>query len=137
MSTASTALAAAANGADVSLQCITSEGIKTIPQRSAPAAFVVRLWLRQPPPQINNFLFYAEAKSKATTARSTDDSDTYPSVVFGGNLEVALNVARETGYGAKELERGEHSKMRRRIQDLWMNGQKRGKALWWPISSSS
>ena len=137
MGTASIALAAAANGADVSLQCITSEGIKTIPQRSTPAAFVVRLWLRQPPPQISNFLSYAEAKTKATAAGSTDDSDTYHSVVFGGNLEVALNVAREIGYGAKELERGEHSKMRQRIQDLWMNGQQRGKALWWPISSSS
>ena len=66
MATASIALAAAANGADVSVQCITQNGIKNIPQRSSPPKFVLRLWLRQPPVEISNFLTRRLKKEEKT-----------------------------------------------------------------------
>ena len=133
MGTASIALAAAANGADVTLQCMTPKGIKCIPDRQRPSQFVVRLWLRQPPPQISNILQYTEAQQSADGESNTEGQDIPTTIVFGGQYEVALHAAREIGFGYPEDSPGYHDKRCERIRKLWTGGVGLGLNMQWKI----
>lgn len=137
MGTASIALAAAANGADVSVQCITRNGIKTIPQRSSPSKFVLRLWLRQPPPEISNFLSYAEARKRGENNWRGAEDDIYSTVIFGGNMEMALNVGQAIAYGDQDSGELDDEKVKHRLYDLWMKGIRKGNCLKWEVRESS
>ena len=134
MATASVALAAAANGADVSVECITQNGIKTIPQRSSPSKFVLRLWLRQPPMEISNFLSYAEARKRGEDDGPGAEDGIYSTVIFGGNMETALNVGKAIGYGNRDLGGIDNAKIKHCLYDLWMKGVRKGNCLRWEVA---
>ena len=136
MGTASIALAAAANGADVSVQCITRNGIKTIPQRSSPSRFLLRLWLRQPPMEISNFLSYAEAKQRGEDDGSCARDGVYSAVIFGGNMEIALNVGQAVGYLKQDSGGMDDGRTQHRLYDLWMRGVRKGNCLKWEVLDS-
>ena len=129
MATASIALAAAANGADVSIQCITPNGIKTIPQRSSPSQFVLRLWLRQPPLEIRKFLSYAEAKKRGEDDGSGAEDGIYSTIVFGGNMEIAINVGQAIGYGNRDPGGLDNARVKQRLYELWTKGVRKGNCL--------
>ena len=133
MGTASIALAAAANGADVSVQCITRNGIKTIPQRSSPSNFVLRLWLRQPPIEISNFLSYAEAKKRGEEDGPGAQDGIYSTIMFGGNTELALNVGQAIEYGDQDLGGLDNVRIKYRLYELWTKGVRKGKCLKWEV----
>ena len=137
MGTASIALAAAANGADVSVQCITRNGMKTIPQRSSPSRFVLRLWLRQPPLEISSFLSYAEARKRGEDDGHGAEGGIYSTIIFGGNMEMALNVGQAIGYGNQDSGGLDDGKVKHRLYDLWMKGIQKGKCLKWEVRESS
>ena len=136
MGTASIALAAAANGADVSVQCITRNGIKTIPQRSSPSRFVLRLWLRQPPMEISNFLSYAEAKQRGEDDGSCAQDGVYSAIIFGGNMEIALNVGQAAGYLKQDSGGIDDGGTQHRLYDLWIKGVRKGSCLKWEVPDS-
>ena len=131
--TASIAHAAAANGADVSVQCITRQGIKTIPQRSSPSRFVLRLWLRQPPMEISNFLSYAEARRRGENNGLGDEDGIDSTTIFGGNMELALNVGQAIGYGDRYAGGLDNGKIKHCLYDLWMKGIRKGNCLKWKV----
>lgn len=133
MGTASIALAAAANGADVSVQCITMNGVKTIPQRSSPSKFVLRFWLRQPPMEISNFLSYPEAKQRGEDDGSCAQDGVYSTVIFGGNMEIALNVGQVVGYFDQDSAGIDDQRIKHRLYDLWMKGVRKGSCLSWVV----
>ena len=137
MATASIALAAAANGADVSVQCITQSGIRTIPRRSSPSKFVLRLWLRQPPMEISNFLSYAEAKKRGEDDGPGAEDGIYSTIIFGGNMEIALNVGQAIGYGNQDPGGLDNGKIKHRLYDLWMKGVRKGNCLKWEVEDNS
>ena len=140
MATASIALAAAENGADVSVQCITPNGITTVPPRpisSKAPKFVLRLWLRQPPLEISNFLCYAEAKEKGEEDGSGAQDGIYSTIIFGGNMEIALNVGQAIGYGDQELGGLDKARIKQRLYDLWMKGVRKGNCLKLEVEGSS
>ncbi len=137
MATASIALAAAANGADVSVQCITPNGIRTIPQRSNSSQFVLRLWLRQPPLEISNFLSYADAKKRGEDDGSGAQDGIYATIIFGGNMEIALNVGQAIGYGIQDPSGLDNARIKHRLYELWMKGVGKGNCLTWEVEESS
>ena len=136
MATASIALAAAGNGADVSVQCITQNGIRTIPQRSSPPRFVLRLWLRQPPVEISNFLSCAEAKKRGDDDEPGAEDGIYSTIVFGGDMEMALNVGQAIGYGNQGSSGLDNGKIKHRLYDLWMKGVRKGNSLKWEVGEN-
>ena len=137
MATASIALAAAANGADVSVQCITPNGIRTIPPRSSSSQFVLRLWLRQPPLEISQFLSYADAKKRGEDDGSGAEDGIYSTIIFGGNMEIALNVSQAIGYGNRDPSGLDNARINHRLYKLWMKGVEKGKCLKWEVERSS
>ena len=136
MATASIALAAAANGADVSVQCITTNGVKIIPQRSSPSKFVLRFWLRQPPMGISNFLSYAEAKQRGEDDGSCAQDGVYSTIIFGGNMEIALNVGQVVGYFSQDSAGVDDERIKHRLYDLWMKGVRKGNCLSWVVGDT-
>ena len=137
MATASIALAAAANGADVSVQCITPNGIRIIPQRSSSSQFVLRLWLRQPPLEISNFLSYADAKKRGEDDGPGAQDGIYSTIIFGGNMEIALNVGQAIGYGIQDPAGLDNARIKYRLYELWMKGVRKGNCLKWEVEESS
>ena len=133
MATASIALAAAANGADVSVQCITPKAIRTIPQRSSSSQFVLRLWLRQPPLEISKFLSYAEAKQRGEDEESGAEDGIYSTIIFGGNMEIALNIGQAIGYGIRDSSGLDNARIKHRLYELWMKGVRKGNCLKWKV----
>ncbi|KAK0507671.1 hypothetical protein JMJ35_009560 [Cladonia borealis] len=136
MATATIALAAAANGADVSVQCITLKGIKTIPQHASSSKFVLRLWLRQPPLEISNFLSYAEAKKRGEDGKLGAQDGIYSTIIFGGNMEIALNVGQAIGYGDQDHSGLDNIRIKQRLYDLWMKGVRKGNCLKWEVEEA-
>ena len=133
MGTASIALAASVNGADVSVQCISRNGIKTIPQRTSPSKFVLRLWLRQPPTEISNFLSYAEAKKREEDDGPGAQDGIYSTTIFGGNAEIALNVGQSIGYGDQDPGGLDNVRIKYRLHELWIKGVRKGNCLKWEV----
>ena len=136
MATASIALAAAANGANVSVQCITPNGIRTIPQRSSSSQFVLRLWLRQPPLEISKFLSYADAKKRGEDDGSGAEDGIYSTIIFGGNMEIALNISQAIGYGNRDPSGLDNARIKHRLYELWMKGVRKGNCLKWEVEES-
>ena len=130
-------MAAAANGADVSVQCITQNGIKTIPQRSSPSKFVLRFWLRQPPIEISNFLSYARARKRGQYDGPGAEDGIYSTIIFGGNMEMALNVGQAIGYGNQDPGGFDNELIKHCLYDLWMKGVRKGNCLEWEVEKSS
>ena len=135
MAAASIALAAAANGADISVQCITPNGIKTIPQRSSSSQFELHLWLRQPPLKISKFLSCAEAKKRGDGSGAEDGI--YSTTVFGGNMEIAINVGQAIGYGNRDPGGLDNARAKQRLYKLWMKGVRKGNCLRRGVEESS
>lgn len=121
MNVASIALAAWANGADVAVECLNQNGRRLIPQASKGSpGILARLWLCQPPE------FITDPLRQADQAQSTKRDLREEYIVFGGELEVASNVARELGYSPP---RGEEDK----VLQLWKAGVQEGQSLTWVI----
>ncbi|RYP13215.1 hypothetical protein DL765_006987 [Monosporascus sp. GIB2] len=127
----SIALAARANGAKITLQCVTVKGTKDIPDWLDESLFVVRLWLRQPPPNISNISSQWD-KAEFDTGRSEAhgrDGISH-SVIFGGRLEVAYTVAGEI---AVEFPNAPFEDNRERVEDMWSKGVEVGRSLQWMV----
>lgn len=137
MATASIALAAAANGANVSVQCITPNGIRTIPQSPSSSQFVLRLWLRQPPLEISKFLSYADARKRGEDDGSGAEDGIYSTIIFGGNMEIALNISQAIGYGNRDPSGLDNARIKHRLYELWMKGVRKGNCLKWEVERSS
>ena len=88
------ALAAAANGADVCVQCLCDTTEFFVPTDKRGAEFLVRFWLRQPPEHVSKMLRISEDTETATDMEARDDHmPSIPPTVFGGHLEVARITA--------------------------------------------
>ena len=101
ISSAYIALAAAANGANAIVECMTPSGPILIPRGSQRdvCTFVVRLWLTQPPPEILNVFKYSD---RTLSERPEDRYESYEAgigvTIFGGIQEVSLFAAQLLGY---------------------------------------
>lgn len=103
LSSAYIALAAAANGADIFVECVGSKGSKFFPRTPSPtpkkSSFLVRLWLIQPPEEVRGILRYSASNDTATymdneEERQSGTSDDENLTIFGGTREIAIWVAR-------------------------------------------
>lgn len=124
---ATIALAASANGADVRLECLSRESKRDLP-RPFTCQFVARLWLCQPPPHVTSLLRGSvETKPKDVQdpryAR-IDEETSESNIIFGGELEIALNIAQGIGYEQK-------ARQADRLMRLWGAGLQEGLALRW------
>ena len=125
MSTASIAIAAAANGADVSVECVTEQGLQFVPHRAkdTPTGLCVRFWLCQPPPDLLQQLKYY--KKNGVT-----EPDVYArSIIFGGHTEVAYIAAAAVEYTPRS---GEH-----RVERLWKAALAKGSSLRWTVKQNA
>ena len=133
---ATIALAARANGADINLHCVSKGAIRDIPD-SAKCAFQVRFWICQPPSHIISLLIETveeEVEDRNDPWRIfTDKNNRESNIIFGGEMEIALNIAQSIGYVTRKKEKDT-------IMRLWEAGLREGKALIWmsrPIQKSS
>ncbi|KAF2266856.1 hypothetical protein CC78DRAFT_531297 [Lojkania enalia] len=125
----SIALAARANSASVTLQCVTAKGVKDIPDLLDQSSFVVRLWLCQPPPQISNILKWGEAEFDAGRSDAEDgDRGSHP-VIFGGQLEVACTVAGQIKEEFPNVPFEDDG----RVVEMWAKGVEVGRSLQWMV----
>jgi len=124
---ASIGIAAAANGADVSVLCITRHGSKLIPSTTtSPTQYLIRLWLKQPHPRI--FQNLQPSPRELDEAQEGNYSASYArNIVYGGEKEIALSIAQELGYwdGDKDCIH--------EVLALWTAGVQKGKSLTWSI----
>jgi hypothetical protein len=109
ISSASIALAAAANDADVYVECHTEEGVFYLPKRpssgledSSIPLFLVRLWLCQPPSSVSNMIEVSDdldVESPRFEQQQERESTTmsYPTI-FGGQAELSKAVADILGF---------------------------------------
>lgn len=128
------ALAAAANGADICVECITEDSKAIVPDhlKLKGSAFKVRLWLCQPPPHVSQILRFSDSNQTATYMSSdrnhnveTDSTLT----VFGGQLELVTAVSGALQYSPMSF-RGENPSMG---SELWSKGFNKGQSLSWVI----
>lgn len=116
------ALAAAANGANVRLDCHTAHGVETITdQESNNETLLVRLWLTQPPPHILSCLSFAEPDNEP---RSFD-------VAYGGQKEISNSCADclRLTYRYATVSRSLI------VQKLWTAGIDLAKMIEWQINT--
>jgi len=130
-STASIALAAAANGADVSVECISlksgKQHRKLLPlEKQGETQYLVRLWLCTPPMEIYKLIHPTEACASIGEDVQEDDGC---AVVFGGDQEIALHAAQELGFWTGDGD-DVHSE---RVLALWNAGIKRGATITWKV----
>lgn len=128
------ALAAAANGASVVVQCMTSGNSQYFPKEppitDRSSTFLVRLWICQPPESVCSVLRYMSGNETIAgtsgesggLTRQTDDVVT----IFGGSLEVAIWIARGIKY-TPTLE----GEMRETLLQLWAAGVEIARELHW------
>ena len=117
------ALAAAANGANVRLDCHTAHGVETITdQESNNETLLVRLWLTQPPPRILSCLSFAEPDNEP---ESFD-------VAYGGQKELSHSCADCLGltYGYATASQPVI------VQKLWTAGIDLAKMIEWQIKTT-
>jgi len=118
--TASIGLAAAANGADVSILCLTRNGSKIIPSTSDnPTQYLIRLWLIQPPPDIYQNLLSDE------NAEGHHANHFARNIVYGGEKEIALSIAQELDYWDGDKDGVQQ------VLSLWEMGMDAGKSMVW------
>jgi hypothetical protein len=98
------ALAAAAHGASIAVECVSDKGSKIFgnePNSEArKSTFLLRLWLTQPPEDIQGILRHT---SHSTTTGSDSSNNIHEAVdeevtVLGGALEIATWIARKLGF---------------------------------------
>ncbi|KAF4415159.1 hypothetical protein F53441_14655, partial [Fusarium austroafricanum] len=101
------AIAAAAHGANVVVECISRQGSKFIPKAPTtvvrPKTFLLRLWLIQPPEGVLGIMRYSSTNTSSTWQdRQEDrfgrDPDNMAPNIFGGRLELAICFARSLGF---------------------------------------
>lgn len=125
--TASIGLAAAANGADVSILCISKHGRMIIPSGPNNATlYLIRLWLQQPPPYIYQHLRPFSDRSDGVIEEGGSD-DYGLNIVHGGEQEIALNIARELNFWSEDYD------MVERVMALWNAGLKKGREKVWVV----
>lgn len=131
---ASIGLAAAANGADVTVQCIDlkdgRERRRSLPfHRDAghgPSQYLVRLWLYPPPIQIYGMPRSTTQESQGGRADASSGDDSI--IIFGGDREIAMFAARELEFcNEKDKDMEEH------ILTLWKAGLSKGRSMTWTI----
>ncbi|KAI1445386.1 hypothetical protein F5Y02DRAFT_417914 [Annulohypoxylon stygium] len=142
LSSANIALAAAAQGASVVVQCISSSGAKFFPETPESAQrrnmFLVRFWLVQPPEDICGILRYSNHQ-KMTKGFDDDDLDgddgtEYPNLtIFGGMQELSIWVSRVLGYKCKAIMAEEPAC----FLQLWDGAAKYAKSLSWEMPQNS
>lgn len=133
LTTAYIALAAAAHKACVVVECISSHGSKMFPKELDPekqkTAFLVRLWLVQPPEHVRSILRQSGRSFTPDVDRQNDqreDSDEEV-VVVGGTLELATWIARKLEFRCNLTENTEAET----LLELWRGGVDYGKKLRW------
>lgn len=128
------ALAAAANGVDICVECITEDSRSIVPDRvrSSGSAFKVRLWLCQPPPHVSQILRFSDSNETATYM-SSDKSHIVETnstlTVFGGQLELVTAVSSAVEYDSMSLGEANPSM----ASKLWKRGFDKGQSLSWAI----
>ena len=124
---ASIALAAFATGADIVVECVTTDGTKTIPTSIAVTdhpALRVRLWLCQPPENVTRGL---QLRSRGHGTDEDDDLSGMDGVIFGGADEISRIIARELSL---EVSEGQ-------VLAMWNAGVKKGESANWTSSVDS
>jgi hypothetical protein len=117
------ALAAAANGANIRLDCHTAHGVEMITnQESNNETLLVRLWLTQPPPHILSCLSFAEPDIEP---QSFD-------VAYGGQKELSHSCADCLGLTYKYATASQ-SVM---VQKLWIAGIDLAQMIKWHIDTT-
>jgi hypothetical protein len=132
ISAAYVALAAAANGADVAVECISSRGTTHLPLKPheyQPTAlsFVVRLWIKQPPEHILPLF-----NIPLTSDGEVNVGGSF--VVFGGAREVSTALAKALKYEPQNLQQSSYEGLASR---LWDEGRKISDRCAWETSRSS
>lgn len=131
------ALAAAAHGACVVVECISDKGSKIFPSEpnldTRGSTFLVRLWLTQPPEHIRGILRYSNHSTTSENhtgniknVRDIVDEDV---TVVGGALEIATWVARKLSFRCQTTEMVESGD----LINLWKRGAEYSKNLQWVI----
>ena len=133
---ATIALAASANGANVRFECIPRDSRKSIPESAKPT-FLARIWLCQPPQHVISLLVNSVDRNSGNEhdpwrAHSNEDHDDHDesNIIFGGEMEIALNIAQSVGFGPRD-------KQTDRIMRLWKAGLQDGRALNWVTKPSA
>ncbi|KAF2113456.1 hypothetical protein BDV96DRAFT_648414 [Lophiotrema nucula] len=130
-STASLALAAAANGADVSVECVTfNDGTQQrtmLPLgKEGESQYLVRLWLCKPPLEVYELIRPVEVGADEE-AEARDDSQS--TVIFGGNMETAVYAAQKLDFWTQSTDDA-HSE---RAVSLWKAGIELGATIPWKV----
>ncbi|KAG6356169.1 hypothetical protein INS49_015556 [Diaporthe citri] len=133
LTTAYIALAAAAHKACVVVECISSRGSKSFPKEldseEQKTAFLVRLWLVQPPEHVRSILrqsgrtFTSDVENQHDMREDGDEEV----VVVGGTLELATWIARKLEFRISLTENMEAES----FLELWRAGVEYGKKLRW------
>ncbi|CAF9911828.1 MAG: hypothetical protein HETSPECPRED_000458 [Heterodermia speciosa] len=131
---ANVALLAAANGADLCVECITDTTQIILPSHIKPTEtkFLVRLWLTQPPANVSQILKMSDPVEKATYLSSYDhvENDSRSALtIFGGATELAAAVSSAFGYTAGSLGGSPHQ----RIGEMWDKALQSGKSFTWAV----
>ncbi|KAF4422201.1 hypothetical protein F53441_14305 [Fusarium austroafricanum] len=134
------ALTAAAHGARVHVQVVSTQGSKTLPtkpmdEEHQKSSFLVRLWLKQPPEHIRGILRHGDrsASSSGGTGSTMEDSPDDNVIVCGGNLELATWIASKIGFDCT-LDGETTSES---LLQLWQAGTEYGKTLRWLVRRHS
>ncbi|KAI0440248.1 hypothetical protein F4803DRAFT_528003 [Xylaria telfairii] len=142
LSSAYMALAAAAHGANVVVECISRSGSKFIPAmpntEKRKTAFLVRFWLIQPPEDVYGILRYSSTGESSTFQdreqdRFGTDPDYMAPTIFGGTLEIATCIARNLGFHGQIAEAGEHEE----LMALWYKATDYAKRYRWAVLRQS
>ena len=131
---ANVALLAAANGADLCVECMTETTQIILPSHMKPAdtKFLVRLWLTQPPANVSQILKMSDPVEKTTYLSSYDnmENESHTALtVFGGATELAAAVSSAFGYTAEALGGSSHQC----ISEMWDKALKKGKSFSWAV----
>lgn len=109
ITSASIAIAAAANNADVYVECHTEDSVFYLPKKplnglsnGLTPLFLVRLWLCQPPSHVSNMIdVYNQHFTKPGELESEQEeapmSMSYPTI-YGGHLELSIAAANILGF---------------------------------------
>ncbi|KIM94482.1 hypothetical protein OIDMADRAFT_60809 [Oidiodendron maius Zn] len=135
---ASIAMAAAVNSADVVVECHASTETFYLPEKPVSwhdrPYFLVRLWLRQPPQLVSNLILSTESQWGGRASSYPDDSDPnhrpcYPTL-YGGKAELALAVATAIQFTG----RFSRDPFPETARELWQLGFDCGSKLVWKVS---
>ena len=98
LSSAYVTLAAAANGVDAIVECVTSSGLIFIPHGKTPGSttFVTRLWLTQTPRHVLDILHDADSNHADDDLSNLQNHTSYM-VIFGGVSEITTFIAGQLG----------------------------------------